>query len=221
MKIIILHGNALSALSQKLSAIKSNFSKDSIVYLDGGKTIWKSLRVEISTPNLFQSECLYIVEGLSEGTNLDELTSGVDATVVFKFDKEISKTSAVYKSETFKKSEVILLSEKDEVSAFPMVDSLGNKDKRSYKLVEEVFDSYGAPYTLTMIFYLLRRLVLPVKNAPPFVQEKLKKQKMKFNTEEITHLYKKALEVDFKIKTGQMESKNGLLLLTEEIIKTN
>ena len=83
---------------------------------------------------------------------------------------------------------------------------MGNKKPQAFiELNKTRPDGSDTQYLLTMIFYLLRSLAVPPKNAPPFVKQKIAKQRSNFTDEELVDLYKYVLENDYKIKMGLIE----------------
>ena len=84
--------------------------------------------------------------------------------------------------------------------------------------LDGLLKEYGSQYILTMIFFMLRRLVNPPKNLPPFVIKKIEAQRKNFDQEKIKELYKNGIETDFKIKRGLLEEKMGLTLLLNKML---
>lgn len=135
-------------------------------------------------------------------------------TLIFWFDHEVSDKKPILQSVKKNNGQIAFFPEAKEISVFPFLDYLGNKDKRAYlemdKLKKGGLDSQ---YLITMIFYLLRSLVSANKNAPAFVKQKLARQKRNFSGNDLKDLYKYILETDFKIKSGLLEINQAEFLL--------
>jgi hypothetical protein len=106
-----------------------------------------------------------------------------------------------------KNTEVLFFPEAKEASIFPLLDLLGSRNTQAFVEVNRTRpDGTDTQYMITMIFYLLRSLTITPKNAPPFVKQKIAKQRANFTDRELTDLYKYVLENDYKIKMGLIES---------------
>ncbi|MBI2595229.1 hypothetical protein HYW46_00650 [Candidatus Daviesbacteria bacterium] len=219
MNLIIMHGSGLSALSHKLSAIKKGFDQISITELNCKDVGLGQVLAAIATPQLFSDKRLVILEGFDPGFKLTGLPEDENLTVVLKSNKKLTASSEILKSTASSKPQVILFEEKGETNIFPFLDMLAEKKGGAFGQLENYLEEWGGQYVLTMIFYMLRRLILPVKKLPPFIAKKIELQKKNFRLEKITFLYKEALETDFKIKNGLIGDKLGLTMLVEKIIK--
>lgn len=220
MKIIILHGNALVAQSEKIRQLKKEFGSFEILEFSGKEKDFQEVLPILATPQLFSSERLIILDNFDEkNIDLEKLPQDESLTLVFKFSKPLNSSSPLLKTATKFKSQIIPLSEKDESSIFPFLDDLSNKNaKAAFSKMDKLYEELGFQYILTMIFYMLRRLILPTKSLPPFVLKKLESQKLNFPKPKIIKLYRKVLETDFKIKSGLMEERVGLARIVSEIL---
>jgi DNA polymerase III delta subunit len=220
MNIILLHGNALSAQSNKISQIKKEFEKLEVLELSAKEKDYPQIVAELLTPQLFSEKRLIILENIDEKVvDLEGLPKDESLTLVLRFSKPLHTSSSLLKKATSFGAQVILLSEKEESSIFPFLDDLAMKNTKGvYSKVDKLYEEMGFQYILTMIFYMLRRLILPAKNLPPFIVKKIETQKSNFPKERVKELYKYALETDFKIKSGLMEEKIGLTRIMQKIL---
>jgi DNA polymerase III delta subunit len=220
MNIIVLHGNAPLFQSNKISQIKKGYEKLEIQELSGKEKDYPQILTELSTPQLFSEKRLIILENIDEKLlDLEGLPKDENLTLVIRFSRMLHKSSSFLKKAEAQKAQIILLSEKDESSIFPFLDDLAEKNLQGvFKKVDKIHEELGFQYILTMIFYMLRRLILPAKNLPPFMQKKIEIQKSNFPQRRISELYRIALKTDFKIKSGLMEEKIGLTRLVQEIL---
>lgn len=223
MKLVILHGNGLAGISNRLSQIKKDFDPLSITEVNGKKQSLESVLAEISTPQLFSEQRLVILEDFDPaltgaGQSLEKLPHEDGLTVVLKFSKLLPSSSVILKEAVKLNAQVMALTEKDETPIFPFLDNLSDKKPLAFVQVDQLLKEYGSQYLLAMIFFMLRRLINPPKNLPPFVIKKLEKQKQNFGGSKITEIYQAALETDFKIKKGLIEEKIGLTMLVQKIL---
>ena len=115
------------------------------------------------------------------------------------------------------KGEVLFFPEAREVSVFPLLDYLANKDNKAFLEIKKLKNAgYDIFYFITMTFYLLRNLVATPKTAQQFVKDKLIRQRKNFSLERLTNLYKEILEIDFKIKSGLLEKDQAEFLLVNK-----
>lgn len=213
MNLIILHGNGLSALSQKLSQIKKNFDPLAVTTFNSNQIDLASALIEFSTPQLFSKERLIILENFDMQIDFNLLPQDDDLTVVFLFNKNLPANSSLLKDALKLKAQIFEFSEAEERNIFPFLDGLAEKNDKSFLMFEKLYKNFGSQYLLTMIFFMLRRFILTPTNLPGFVLAKLQKQKQNFPHPKITAVYKEMLEADFKIKNGLVEEKAALTLL--------
>ena len=218
MNLILLHGNGLTAISNKISAIKKDFDPMSVVQISGKETNFEQTLLELSTPNLFAQERLIVLEDLDDKLDLNRLPTDEKLTVILKFSKNLASKSVLLKAAQSLKAQIINLTEIDEASIFPFLDLLADKNPKAIEQMDFRLAEHGGQYILTMIFYLLRRMVQPMNKLPLFVAKKIESQKQNFPLEKIDELYKTTLETDFKIKSGLIEEKLGMTLLIDKIL---
>lgn len=211
MQLIVIHGNGLSAISQKVSEIKKGFDNVSTTEINSKERDFDQAVVAVATPSLFSEKRLVVLEDF-EKIDASKLPADGDLTVVLRFSKQLPATSGILKQ----KGQIINLSERDEKNIFPFLDKLADKNQDAAVEIDKFLEGFGGQYLLTMIFYLLRRMVQTTK--PGFMAGKIEKQKKNFPLERIKTLYKDSLETDFKIKSGLIEEKLGLTLLVNKFL---
>ncbi len=203
MKPLLLHGPAINSSRRKLQELKKKFNPDNIVVFDSEVNSGQVIASLMTVPMFFEDR-LVIWENPSEvfelpARNATHSVAGGPTTFVLWFDHEID-------TKKWPGFEVLFFPEAKEISIFPFLDFLAAKDQKAFleldKLNQAGFDIH---YALTMVFYLLRNLLVTPKNAPDFVKKKLERQRIKFSTEDIKSLYRDLLEIDFKLKSGLLE----------------
>lgn len=206
MKQLLLHGPAINSSRKKLSEIRSKFDPNNVVVFDNDADIEK-IKAALMTESLFNGEKLIILENPAENIiyNLSLVTSHL--SLVMWFDHEID-------TKNWKDAEVLFFPEAKEISVFPFLDYLGNKDQKAflelYKLKKAGFDFQ---YLNTMFLYLLRNLVATPKGAKDFVKNKNARMRKNFSGGELVNLYYFILKTDFKIKSGLLETAQAEFLL--------
>lgn len=202
---LLLHGPAINISRKKLIEIKQKYDPDNVVTFEKGSEVSEIL-ASLQTISMFSENRLVVLENPDD---LDSrlLTLDSNITLVFWFDHEIKKIPEGV--------EVFFFPEEKEASIFPLLDSLGQRSTRAFSELEKRnrTSPNDTQYILTMIFYLLRSLVTTPKTAKDFVKQKNAKMRSNFSLEELVNLYKFTLEIDFKIKSGLIETSHAELLL--------
>lgn len=213
-KLLLLHGPAIEASRRKLQELRKKFNSDNIIVFDE-KTDQQQILTNLQSQSLFEGERLVIVENPS-GDFTDYTLYPIPCTLILWFDHKIDKKEWPGFEESF-------FPEGREVSVFPFLDLLAAKDTgsdsaaKAYLEIEKLkAGGFDIHYFLTMVFYLLRNLVVTPKTAPSFVKQKLEKQRSRFNKEKLIDLYKDILEIDFKLKSGFLEKSHAEFLLVQK-----
>jgi len=217
MKLLLLHGPAISISRKKLIEIKNKFDINNAVIFEKNSDP-KVILDSLSSQSLFPDEQIMILENPPEDFTPSTLYSG-DLTLVFWFDHEVSGKKPILDWVKKLKGAVLFFSEGREVSVFPFLDFLATKDKKAFLELQKLKNAgFDIQYLLTMAFYLLRNLVSTPKKAPEFVRNKLQRQRKNFTQDQIIGLYKDILEIDFKIKSGLLDTKQAEFLLINRFL---
>ncbi len=217
MKPLLLHGTAKVASRNKLLSVKEKFDQNNIVVFEEGSDL-QTMLGSLATASLFSEERLIILENPPEDFTFDSLTLNDSLTLILWFDHEVSAKKPI--TEWAKKNgQIFFFPEAKEVSVFPFLDCLATKDKKAFLELNKLKNAgFDIQYFITMVFYLLRNLLVTPKNAPQFVKDKLQRQRKNFDKEKITNLYKEIIEIDFKIKSGLLEKSQAEFLLVNKFI---
>lgn len=217
-KLLLLHGLAIAASRKQLSDLKEKFSaEDILTFTKGFKE--DDLRHGVMNVSMFTTERLVILENPGDEFTMEKFQLPEDTTLVIWVDHELSATKKLLKFVTQNQGQVMHFPEGKEVSIFPLLDLLATKNPKAFLELEKVKQAgFDVFYILTMVLYLLRNLVASPKNAPPFVQEKLLKQRKNFSKKQIKEFYKTVLEIDYKLKTGNIEKPQAEFLLTKMFV---
>lgn len=158
---------------------------------------------------------------------------------LWRLENEIKKLALFGKKEIGEKEVDLLVRPKMENDIFKMIDAISSRHKKiALKLVRE-YQNQGESdeYLLSMILWQVRNIAqvkfsklnsrlqgFSLKNGiakelkiHPYVAEKSLMLAKKFTVDEIKKVYHKLLEVDYKIKTGKIESTTALILFISEI----
>lgn len=217
MKLLLLHGVGIASSRQKLTAIKKDFDPNDVLTFDAGAAV-EDIKNNLSNTPLFANDRLVVLENPPEDF-IYELS--VNYQLVLWFDHQLNEKKPTLEWVKKNKGEILYFPEEKEVSVFPFLDSLGNKDKKAYlKLAQLKRAGLDTQYIITMVFYLLRTLTVINKNTPQFVKEKLAKQRQNFLSSDLVNLYKFVLEIDFKIKSGFLKEEMAEFLLLNRFLSS-
>ena len=212
MNLHLLHGPAKAASRKKLIDLKQKFDQNNVIVFEEGPDI-QAILGSISTPPLFLNEQLIVLENPPEDFVLDSSLITHHSSLILWFDHEVSEKKPILQWAK-KNGQVLFFPEAREISVFPFLDYLVFKDNKAFLEIDKLKKAgFDIQYVITMVFYLLRNLAVTPKNAQPFLQEKLQRQRKNFSFEKITSLYKDILEIDFKIKKGLLEKEQAEFLL--------
>jgi DNA polymerase-3 subunit delta len=147
-------------------------------------------------------------------------------------DQEIEKLSIyVNRARPINEDDVrLLVSYVQEANVFEMVDALGRRDgRRAAKLLHQLLDDGEHPLALLGMIVRQFRIMIQVKELSgqglsqqdmatrlrqhPFVVKKTMRQAMNFSMEQLETIYRKLLETDVALKTGQMSEVLALDML--------
>lgn len=211
MKQLVLHGPATLSSRGKLVDLKQKFDTNNIVVFEKGSDL-KDVLSSLMTPSILSEEQLIIWENPPSDFIPNSSLITNNSSLILWFDREIDPKK-------YPKAEILFFPEAKEISVFPFLDLLGNKDKKAFLEMQKLKGvGLDIQYLITMVFYLLRSLIVTAKNAPPFVVKKNEKMRANFSSEELINLYKSVLEIDFKIKSGLLETTQAEFSLTYRFI---
>lgn len=202
MKLLLLHGLASKASRQKLISIKDKFNKANVLVFESGVDP-QTILGNLMTGSLLKEEQLFILEN-PEGDFINYPLNDSPDKLVLWFDHEVSAKKAILEWIRKSKGEILFFPESKESSIFPFLDYLATADKKAF--LEQDKSNFDVHYTITMVYYLLRNLAVTPKNAPSFVKQKLERQRKSFSLQRLKDLYKDIIEIDFKIKSGLLET---------------
>ncbi len=220
MQLFILHGPGLVTLRSRLMAIKKQYEGALISEYAGPDLEFSQLLVEMGSLGLFSPTRLIIISSPDTDLDLEKLPNTENLGLVITFPKTIPSNSKFLKAATARSAQIMQFSEAEEISVFPFLDALAEKKSAAFEQLQKLLKEYGSQYILTMIFYSLRKFVLPSHNLPPFILKKHQFQARNFPLPRIKLLYFQTIETDYKIKLGLIDEMNGLTMLTENFLKS-
>lgn len=212
MKLIIFHGPGVVAMNEQVIAVKKQFDPLTTVELGKGAT-FESISTQTRSNPLFSQKRLLILNDID---HTDFNSSDDDLTILLISPKLL--TASLLQSFAKYTPRIVSFPEEKELSIFPFLDKLAEKDPIALADFEALFDKFGSQYILTMLVYLLRRNIL-TKKLPSFVAKKLSKQKKNFNLEKIKAYYLNILETDYKIKSGLTSEKEATFHLVHSFLQ--
>lgn len=215
MKVVALHGPAISASRKKLTEIKQKFDTNDVVTFEKGSEI-SDILASLQTVSMFEENRLVVLENPPEDFTFESLTNYDSLNLVIWYDHEIKN---IPKSAEVLSAQILFFPETREISVFPFLDKLGMKEKQAFVEMNKLKQAgYDTQYLITMIFYLLRNLVATPKTSKDFVRNKNERMRRNFSPEELINLYKFVLETDFKMKNGLIETSQAEFLIINRFI---
>jgi DNA polymerase-3 subunit delta len=176
--------------------------------------------------------------GEIEASAAEELAAFVGSDLRL-LDQELDKLIAyVDRTRPITKADVhLLVSYVQQANVFEMVDALGRRDgKQAIRLLHRLLEDGEHPLSLLGMIVRQFRIMIQVKElaergVPPskigaqlglhrFVAEKGLRQSRNFSMEQLETIYRKLLETDVAVKTGQMEPVLALDMLIAGLSKT-
>lgn len=214
MKIQLLHGSANAASRRHLIDLKKKFDQSSVIVFETEASIEDVLGSLMTVP-LISEERLIVWENPPEDLTFNPFDSSA-VTLILWFDHEVSEKKSIMEWVKKSKGQVWYFPENKEITVFPFLDLLALSDKKAYLEIDKLKKGgVNIFYLITMIYYLLRNLMVTPKNAPDFVRKKLIKQRKNFDIEKVKNLYKNILETEFKLKMGLLEDEQAKFSLVD------
>lgn len=221
MKIILLSGPGEIGKRNEILKLKKQFSPDCVITCDLQEKSLEDLKIALSSNLLFATgPRLLVVENVTDQINLQTLAvSDPDLTLLLKADSLKSDSSLLTSAKKLR-AKIFLFEGEKELSAFPFLDYLIEKRKQAFLELEKLLKEYGSMYVLVMIYYLLRRNILPLPQNE-FARRKIQAQKQKYQLSDFENFYKLALILEFSIKSGALEEKLGLTSFVQSMVGEN
>lgn len=218
MKIIVLHGPGEVGKRAEALRIRKQFSPDATAVLDLKQDGLDKLEMALSSVSLFESGLrLVVVENAPDKLDLTTLTQVGDEVHLLVIAGSPKAATSLMQSSGKIKAKVLSFEGERELSVFPYLDNLIEQKKEAHVELQKLLSEYGGMYVLTMVYYGLRRNILPLP-ASSFAAKKISSQKGRFDMAGWEKFYRLAILTEFNIKSGKISEDLGLLRLTQAII---
>lgn len=205
MNLHLLHGPGIISSRKQLINIKSQFSNNNVIWFDQASSSQQVFSA-LNTLSLISEPRLYIFENLPDSLSFENYQIEADDCLVFWYGKELDEKNKIHQFIKKNQGNINFFSESAEITIFPLLDYLGNKDKRAFLELTKVKKlNFDLQYIITMILYLLRNLATLPK-GPEFIRRKISQQQKNFTPTQIKNLYQSVLEIDYKFKNGLLDS---------------
>lgn len=219
MKVIILYGPGEVGKRAELSRLKKQFSQETISSVDLKQEGVEQLKLELLSVSLFdQNRKLVVGENTPENFDIQAIYQDNPDVTLALIASSPKTTSLLLQSAKAVKAQLLVFEGEKELTAFPFLDSLLERRTEALRELEKLLKEYGAMYILTMIYYGLRRNLLPLP-ASSFMQGKIKSQKRLYQTNDWQQIYQLTLKTEYGIKNGELEEKAGLVRLIQVILR--
>jgi hypothetical protein len=218
MKIAVLYGPGETKKRTEMLEIKSHFSQDAVSVFDLSSKKIADIYLALSSISLFDSlERLFIIESTPDDFDLKKIVKVNNSTTLIFLAALLKPTSKLLLSANEIKAKIINFEAEKETSVFPFLDNLIEGKKEVFSQLQQLIEEYGGIYILTMIYYLLRRNLLPLPKSG-YIKNKIKMQKQNFTLDNWQEIYLKTLKTDFAIKNGTLPERIALTKLTQEFV---
>ncbi len=201
-----------------MTSIKQQFSGNAVSVYDLSINKLSDIDLALTSQSLFnESDKLIIVENTPDDLDLKKMVKKDNPATLLFLTSAVKSSRGLLSSATEIKAKIINFEAEKEVSAFPYLDGLIEGKKNVFEQLQKLLSEYGGMYILSMIYYLLRRNLLPPPQSV-FMQKKINTQKQKLAVEDWAELYWMTLKADFAIKSGNLPENIALTKLTQEFI---
>lgn len=217
MKVIVLHGPGEIAKRHFLISLKATFSSEGTTVLEGKQASSNQVKTTLSSGSLFSDKRLVILENATDDLDLSEFKNQDDGVTLIVVAQSPSATKVILKSAAQIKAQIHSFEGEKETSAFPFLDALIERKTGALVELVKLLEEYGEMYTLTMIYYLWRRNILPAP-ASAFAAKKIASQKVNYSSADFAQYYSWTLDAEAKIKTGALPGKLVIKQLVQQII---
>lgn len=160
-------------------------------------------------------ERLVVVENVPDKMDLEAFKKTAGEVTLVLLAAHPTSTAPILQTAKKLGAKIYSFEGEKELTAFPFLDNLIEGKKEVFLELDKLLLGYGGMYTLTMIYYLLRRNILPLPSSD-FMKKKIQKQKQEFSLKDFEKFYQKTLETEFKIKSGLTDEKNALTSLVRQ-----
>lgn len=216
MKMILLHGPGEVGKRTESLRLRKMFSSECVTLLDLKQEGLDKLEVALASVPLFESsQRLVVAENVPEKLDLSTLSAGGEDLTLLLLSGSLKSTSPLLQSAQKQKAKIYSFEGEKELSVFPFLDCLLEWKKEAFLELKKLLAEYEWIYILTMVYYGLRRNILPLP-ASSYARSKIETQKRKFKLEDFENLYRLTLETEFAIKMGKIPPDVGLTRLVQE-----
>lgn len=218
MKVIVLYGPGEVGKRSELLRLKKQFAPEVISQVDWKQDGVEQLKKALLGVSLFdQGHRLVIVENTTDSFDLEDIFLPDAQVTLVVVISQLKATSKLLQSAKNLKAQVVPFEGEKELTAFPFLDNLLEHKKETFLELEKLLAQYGSIYVLTMMYYGLRRNILPLP-ASNFAREKISTQKKNYQTKDWENIYRLVLNTEYGIKSGKITEEVGLVYLAQKII---
>lgn len=201
--------------------IRRQFPLESVIQFDFKQSDLKDLEVLFVSPSLFETgPRLIVTENTPDKLDLEQFKNSDDNLTWLLIAGSPRADSLLLQSAKKVKASVYVFEGEKELTAFPFLDALLEGKKQTFAELQKLMAEYGAMYILTMIYYGLRRNLLPLP-ASSFVRQKIIRQKKLYLQSDWIELYYLTLTAEYKIKSGKLPEEVAFVSLIQKITGKN
>lgn len=218
MKIILLHGPGEVGKRAEALRIRKQFSPDAVAIVDLKQDGVDKLEMALTAVSLFESgPRLVVAENAPDKLDLSLLPAVGENLTLLIIAGAPKFTTSLLQSVAKVRAKAYSFEGEKETSIFPYLDGLIEQKKEAFAELQKLLADFAGAYILTMVYYGLRRNILPLP-ASPFARKKIEAQKHRFGFSDWERFYKLTLQTEFAIKSGKVTEELGLVRLTQAFV---
>ncbi len=218
MNLIVLYGPGEVSKRAALAKIKKEYTPDSMIILDLKVKNKADLEVALASTSLFDGgKRLVVAENAGDTLSLKNIKLNDQNLTLVVVAGSLKTVSVLLSDAKSLQAKIYLFEGEKEISAFPFLDALVEGKSAAYVELNKLLGQYGGMYVYSMIYYLLRRNILPLPQSD-FAKKKIIQQKQKYKEEDFIKFYKLTLESEFSIKKGILPENLALTKLVTDFI---
>ncbi len=217
MKIILLYGPGEVGKRTESLRIRKQFPTDATVLVDLKQDSLEKLEWALTSVPMFENgPRLVVADNAPDKLDLSVLPLGAENLTLLLLSGSLKSTATLLQSAQKQKANIFVFEGEKELSVFPFLDSLLEGKQEAFPQLEKLLSEYEWVYIITMVYYGLRRNILPLP-ASSYARSKIENQKRKHDLKDWESFYRISLETEFSIKSGSVPAEVGLTLLTSKI----
>ncbi|MCL4366916.1 hypothetical protein M1563_01995 [Patescibacteria group bacterium] len=219
MKVVLFYGPGESQKRAEAMHLKEQFKAECVSIVDLKNSNVVNLADLIAQTSLFETDPkLIVVENVPENFDLEKININTSEGTLLLLGQNLKDNSALVTKTHSLQGLIKRFEGEKELQAFAYLDCLLEGQQNAFVELAKLLSEYDGVYLISMIYYLLRRNLLPLPSSN-FLRQKITRQKQALTEGDWLKLYQLTLEAEYKIKSGQFPDNPALFTLTEAFLQ--